>query len=91
MMKNVTLTVEGPSLEKNAERMARVVAVLEFHADQPGRLMALPPPHVLTSFKLDSRALKLASEPGGYTVEFTTTDGPFTHEGEAIEIRQGVQ
>ena len=69
MMKNVTLTVEGPSLEKNAERMARVVAVLEFHADQPGRLMALPPPHVLTSFKLDSRALKLASEPGGYTVD----------------------
>ena len=69
MMKNVTLTVEGPSLEKNAERMARVVAVLEFHADQPGRLMALPPPHVLTSFKLDSRALKLASEPSGYTVD----------------------
>lgn len=69
MMKNVTLTVEGPSLEKNAERMARVVAVLEFHADKPGQLNALPPPHVLTSFKLDSRDLHLVSEPGGYIVD----------------------
>ncbi len=69
MMKNVILTVEGPSLEKNAERMARVVAVLEFHADKPGKLNVLPPPHVLTAFKLDSRDLKLASEPGGYIVD----------------------
>lgn len=69
MMKTVTLTVEGPSLEKNAERMARVVAILEFHADKPGRLLALPPPHVLTSFKLDSHDLKLASEPNGYIVD----------------------
>ncbi|MCX6995646.1 MAG: hypothetical protein NTV49_00825, partial [Kiritimatiellaeota bacterium] len=73
MMKNVTLTVEGPSLEKLAERMARVTAVLEFHADQPGKLMALPPPHVLTSFKLDSRDLKLASAPGGYTVDIAAS------------------
>ena len=69
MMKNITLSVEGPGLEKNAERMARVMAVLEFHADKPGRLNALPPPHVLTSFKLDSSNLKLASEPTGYMVD----------------------
>ena len=29
--------------------------------------------------------------PGTYTVEFSTNDGPYTHEGVEIEIRQGVQ
>ena len=29
--------------------------------------------------------------PGIYTVGFSTTDGPYTHEGVEIEIRQGVQ
>jgi hypothetical protein len=28
--------------------------------------------------------------PGTYTVEFSTNDGPYTHEGVEIEIRQGV-
>ena len=29
--------------------------------------------------------------PGIYTVEYSTNDGPYTHEGVEIEIRQGVQ
>ncbi|MCX7006574.1 MAG: hypothetical protein NTY53_04880, partial [Kiritimatiellaeota bacterium] len=69
VMKLVELNIEGPSFEKNAERMARVTTVLEGHIEKPGKLLVLPPPFVLTSFKLGTRDLALGSEPAGYTVD----------------------